>query len=107
GGSVLAIVSFYIAKGKFLPRLQLDKDVRWDYDFTEVGDNRADYTYVLTDIDTTNYHNYHTDSDEWTVGTSSSISSGSISPIDESNSLWEGEALHGRDESFDLRDDRR
>ena len=48
-----------------------------------------EYGYALADIDTKGLF----DPDEWTVGSSSSISSGSDSPVDESQSLWEGETL--------------
>ena len=87
--SLVAGVVFYVAKAKFLPRLQPDKMLRWDYDYIEVGDVPMRDGYALTELDA----NRHPDSDEWTVGSSSSVSSGSISPVDESQSLWEGETL--------------
>lgn len=62
---------------------------RWDYDYAEVGEDPSETGYALADLDITN----HADTDEWTVGSSSSISSGSLSPVDESQSLWEGETL--------------
>ncbi|KAI9680741.1 MAG: Aureobasidin resistance protein Aur1 [Caeruleum heppii] len=98
GGSLLAGVAFYIAKAKFLPRRQPDKEFRWDYDYTETGDIPAEYSYGLADLDT-DFHAQAgpSDSDEWTVGSSSSVSSGSISPVDESQSLWEGETLASSD----------
>lgn len=37
GGSLLSGVAFYYAKSKFLPRMQVDKTFRWDYDYVEVG----------------------------------------------------------------------
>lgn len=86
---LVAGVVFYVVKAKFLPRLQIDKMLRWDYDYIEVGDVPLTDTYALTELDT----NCHPDSDEWTVGSSSSVSSGSVSPVDESQSLWEGETL--------------
>ncbi len=85
----VAGVVFYVAKGRFLPRRQPDKMFRWDYDYVEFGDVRSVDSYGPADIDA----NFHPDSDEWTVGSSSSVSSGSISPVDESQSLWEGETL--------------
>ena len=86
----VAGIVFYIAKAKFLPRLQPDKMFRWDYDYIETGDGLSDYGYTLADLDADVHHG---DSDEWTVGSSSSISSGSISPVDEAQSIWEGETL--------------
>lgn len=91
GGGFLAAVAFYIAKTHFLPRVQLDKAFRWDYDYVEVGDAPSGgYEYGLTTLDV----DFRNDSsDEWTVGSSSSISSGSRSPVDESSSSWEGDTL--------------
>ena len=86
---LVAGIVFYVTKAKFLPRLQSDKIFRWDYDYIEVGDVPTTDSYALTELDS----NYHSDSDEWTVGSSSSVSSGSVSPVDESQSLWEGETL--------------
>lgn len=98
-GSVQAAVFFYIAKSKFLPRLQLDKRHRWDYDFVELGENRVDYTLVLSELhaDPTAIH---LETDDWAIGSSSSVSSsGSHSPTDEAQSLWEGETLASGGES--------
>ena len=92
----VAGITFYIAKAKFLPRLQPDKMFRWDYDYIEVGHGLSNYGYELADLDA-NVH--QGDSDEWTVGSSSSISSGSISPVDEAQSIWEGETLASHSDS--------
>lgn len=86
---LVAGVVFYVAKAKFLPRRQPGKPFRWDYDYVEFGDIPSEHNYSLTDLDA----DFHPDSDEWTVGSSSSVSSGSISPVDECQSLWEGETL--------------
>ncbi|MCJ1348646.1 Aureobasidin resistance protein Aur1 [Peltigera leucophlebia] len=90
GGSLIAGVIFYVAKARFLPRQQPDKTFRWDYDYAELGEEHSEKGYALADL-----HPVHIDADEWTVGSSSSISSGSISPRgnEESQSLWEGETL--------------
>lgn len=91
GGAFIAAVVFYLAKSSFLPRIQMDKTFRWDYDYVEVGDapTAGDYEYGLTVLDT----DFQTgSSDEWTAGSSSSFSSGSRSPIDDGQS-WEGETL--------------
>ncbi|KAI9788325.1 MAG: Aureobasidin resistance protein Aur1 [Candelina submexicana] len=98
GGSLLAGVTFFIAKANFLPRLQYDKIFRWDYDYTEVGDAPAGYSYGLADLDA-DFHHPGADSDEWTVGSSTSVSSGSISPVEDGHSLWEGETLASNSDS--------
>ncbi|KAI9754878.1 MAG: Aureobasidin resistance protein Aur1 [Lichina confinis] len=110
GGSLLAGLVFYVVKGRFLPRLQAEKDLRWDYDYVEVGDVSTGHDYGLADFESGlgphHHHHGHRSSltgDEWTVGSSSSISSGSLSPVDESQSLWEGETLasHSDNDVFD------
>ena len=87
GGSLLSGVIFFVVKSKFLPRQQLDKMFRWDYDFAEIGDDPSEKGYALAGMDS-----IPDDAEEWTIGSSSSISSGSRSPIDETSS-WEGETL--------------
>ncbi|KAF3089411.1 Aureobasidin resistance protein Aur1 [Orbilia oligospora] len=99
-GSVLSAVFFYIAKAKFLPRVQMDKRWRWDYDYVEIGESESEYSYLLSSLDTSG-QKYHSDSDEWTVGGMSN--SGSLSPASESQSLWEGETLADRESDFELR----
>lgn len=87
GGSLLSGVIFHIVKSKFLPRQQPNKFLRWDYDFVEFGDDPAEKGYISLDSGTE-------DTDDWTVGSSSSVSSDSRSPIDESDSCsWEGATL--------------
>jgi membrane-associated phospholipid phosphatase len=85
GGSLLSGVIFFFAKAHFMPRLQPDKMFRWDYDFIEIGEAPIEYGYEGID-------GAHVDSDEWTIGSSSSVSSGSLSPIDETQHLWEGQS---------------
>lgn len=82
-GSLLAGVVFFFAKSRFLPRMQTGKRFRWDYDYIKLGEETSDYGYGLADLDGS-----HPDSDEWTIGSSSSISSGSLSPTDESPQQW-------------------
>ncbi|KAK2751746.1 Aureobasidin resistance protein Aur1 [Onygenales sp. PD_40] len=93
GGGLLAAVSFYYVKPRFVPQVQLDKSFRWDYDYVEIGESRNGdgYSYDLANF----RGDLHIDSDDWTVGSSSSISSGSLSPVDEAQSLWDGETLGG------------
>jgi hypothetical protein len=89
-GSMLAGIVYYIAKVNFLPRTQLDKEFRWDYDYVEIGaDGQDNFSYGLANLD---YDGYASSEDEWTVGSSSGISSGCrspVSPIDDVQSLWE------------------
>ncbi|KAI5855426.1 hypothetical protein BZA05DRAFT_239646 [Tricharina praecox] len=87
-GSLLAGLSFYVAKTKFLARLQPDKEFRWDYDYLEIGSGSSSerFDYGLYDLDS-----YHSEDDEWTVGSSSGISSGCrspVSPSDDIQSVW-------------------
>lgn len=86
----MAGVIFYVVKAKYLPRQQLEKMFRWDYDYVECGADPSEKGYALAELDDSPHHG---DTDEWTIGSSSSISSGSISPVDEGQSLWEGETL--------------
>jgi len=91
GGGIIAGVAFFIAKAHFLPQIQMDKSWRWEYDYVEYGEaHTVEYEYGLTDLDR---HDFRHDIDEWTVGSSSSISSGSRSPVDDGQSSWEGETL--------------
>jgi inositol phosphorylceramide synthase catalytic subunit len=92
GGSLLSGIVFYIARAHFIPRPQADKDFRWDYDYVEAGEGTSNYSYGLQELDVDFAHR-PSDSEEWTIGSSSSISSGSISPVEENGSLWEGETL--------------
>jgi membrane-associated phospholipid phosphatase len=87
-GGLLATVAFYFTKTRFMPRVQSDKMFRWDYDYVEIGDNSRDFGYDLASLD----GDFNLDSDEWTVGSSSSISSGSLSPVDD-HYTWESETL--------------
>ena len=81
-------VIFFVAKSKFLPRQQINKMFRWDYDFVEIGEDRmTGKGYALAG---TEYG--PADADEWSVGSSSSVSPDSRSPVDETHS-WEGETL--------------
>ena len=90
GGSLLSGVVFYFVKARFLPRRQADKTFRWDYDFIEVGDAPSEHGYDLATFDRA----FQPDTDEWTVGTSSSVSSGSMSPTEESQTAWGDERVY-------------
>jgi len=69
----VASVFFFSAKAKFIPRIQLDKSLRWDYDYIELGDPDTS----LSEFD--EYYIPARSDDEWTVGESSSIASGDAS----------------------------
>lgn len=98
GGGLLAAIAFYAAKTNFLPRVQPGKIFRWDYDFVERGDPlNVDSGYGLTPLDVIELR--QDSSDEWSVGTSSSVSG---SPIDENGSSWEGETLASPASESDL-----
>ena len=72
---------------------------RWDYDYVEIGEVHDEYPGAFANF----YEEFHptSDSDEWTIGSSSSFSSAARSPsvgaarspVDESQSLWEGDTL--------------
>lgn len=77
--------------------MQWDKDFRWDYDYIEMGD--APETDYALSSKLGLYKEFHplSDSDEWTLGTSSSFSSRSRSPSNGTRSssdyMWEGDTL--------------
>ena len=95
-GSMISIIFYYMYRGKFLPRLQPGKMFRWDYDYVEYGEVQDHYAYGLADLD--DYHpGLHGDSDEWTIGSSSSFSSSSREPSTGMRSPvtdeWEGDTI--------------
>ncbi|CAZ83675.1 unnamed protein product [Tuber melanosporum] len=108
-GSFLATCTFYVAKTKFLARLQPDKEFRWDYDFLEIGNgNSPNYAFGMSDFN----GDCHSEDDEWTTGSSSSVSSGCRSPVEDTQSVWESGsetlASHSDTEGIDVViDDRR
>jgi membrane-associated phospholipid phosphatase len=102
GGALISTVVYYIARGNYLPRRQLDKKTRWDYDYTEIGDNMANrQDYDLAEM---GYTNERLSSDEWTVGSSSGISSPTVSPREDGQRMWEEETLTGRESDKELDD---
>lgn len=84
----MAAVIFYIAQSKFLPQRQADKLLRWDYDYVEIGEKDSDYTSLRGTNNKVAY-----EISDWAVGSSSSRSSGTTSPVGDSQSLWDGETL--------------
>ncbi|KAI0996366.1 Inositol phosphorylceramide synthase catalytic subunit [Podosphaera aphanis] len=92
GGGFLAAIAFYVAKTNFLPRIQPDRRLRWDYDYVECGESRREhFNYGLHILDVSDLRPEN--SDEWTMGSSSSVSSEAWSPVDDNGSCWEGETL--------------
>jgi hypothetical protein len=91
GGGLLAALTFYYAKTRFVPLVQADKNLRWDYDYVEYGSPSEGYAYGLASFG----DDFHADSDELTVGSSSSISSGSLSPVDEYQATWDSDTVWG------------
>lgn len=101
-GAMISAIFYFGAKGKWLPRLQPGKMFRWDYDYVEYGEapeTSLQYAYDLAaDLDDFQPGGFRGDSDEWTIGSSSSFSSSSREPsagmrspvTDES---WEGDTL--------------
>jgi hypothetical protein len=69
----VASVCFFIARAKFIPRIQPGKSLRWDYDYVEVGELDMSYT-ELNAVDDF-YMPARSDDDEWTIGESSSVAS--------------------------------
>ncbi|KAF2402607.1 putative aureobasidin-resistance protein [Trichodelitschia bisporula] len=116
GGSLFAGVAFFIAKQKFLPRIQPGKKTRWDYDYVEIGESQDTYYTGVgrqrharaQSVGLYGYEEFHSvvspDSDEWTIGSSSSVAS-SRSPSSnarssaEGSGSWEGETLASGSES--------
>ncbi|KAI6860519.1 PAP2-domain-containing protein [Hortaea werneckii] len=115
-GSLISATAFFIVKSHSLPRIQPGKLFRWDYDYVERGDaadedlvEETEYhnPYMLSDLDeyspntTTggpHPHHRHGDSDEWTLGSSSSYSSSSREPSTGMRSPvtgdeWDGDTL--------------
>ena len=84
----MAGVVFYVAKANFLPRIQADKKLRWDYDYVEIGDNDPADTLSMT-LEKL----IPSDQEDWTVGSSSSFSPTCESPVDDIQNIWEGETL--------------
>ncbi|KAF1945650.1 PAP2-domain-containing protein [Clathrospora elynae] len=107
-GSLLAGICYFFSRAKFLPRPQSDKEFRWDYDYVEVGDPMDGAGYSMLDI----YEEFlpHSDSDDWASGSSSSYSTGgrspvgARSPIDDAQSLWDGDTV-GSDTEHTIRKD--
>jgi len=79
GGALISAAAYYIARTKWLPRPQLDKTTRWEYEYVEFGDRTRAFDeeygyaggYGLRLLERRGFD----DSDEWTLGSSSSFES--------------------------------
>ncbi|KAK5661723.1 hypothetical protein OQA88_9823 [Cercophora sp. LCS_1] len=81
GGALVSAGAYYIARVKWLPRPQLDKTTRWEYEYVEFGDRPRSVDeewgyghangYGLGLLERRGMG----DSDEWTLGSSSSFES--------------------------------
>jgi hypothetical protein len=88
GGAFIAAGTYYISKLHYLPRVQADKATRWEYEYVDYGERRSipDEEFGSFALSSILERRKITDSDEWTVGSSSGMSSssgagsGSISP---------------------------
>ena len=90
----MAAAIFYVVRSKFLPQRQADKFLRWDYEYIERGEEKSSYT-SLNDVDTKAANELS----DWAVGSSSSISSGTASPMDDDQSVWDGDTLASNSDS--------
>nr|POE48131.1 inositol phosphorylceramide synthase catalytic subunit aur1 [Quercus suber] len=102
-GALISATTYFIARGNFLPRLQPGKMFRWDYDYVERGESHEEYVYGLAELDE-ELPTLKTDSDEWTIGSSSSFSNSSRDPSTGMRSpvggeeQWEGDTLASSDD---------
>ncbi|EMC95690.1 hypothetical protein BAUCODRAFT_499183 [Baudoinia panamericana UAMH 10762] len=105
-GSLIAAVVYFIAEAKFLPRLQPGKNLRWAYDYVEYGEAaEKEEVFDLTDFESLIPHS-HSESDDWTIGSSSGRSSSSSDPKagmrSPSSDSWDDETLAGLSDHEDL-----
>lgn len=81
GGSLIAAMTYYITRSRWLPRVQPDKTTRWEHEYIEYGDRprgrdeesgyHFGYGYGLGLLERSGL----SDSDEWTIGSTSSFDS--------------------------------
>ncbi|KAK3346757.1 hypothetical protein B0T25DRAFT_461311 [Lasiosphaeria hispida] len=84
GGALIAAVAYYISRVRWLPRPQVDKSTRWEYEYvefgdrTKMGDEEYGYGYGNSNaygLGLLERRGIDGDSDEWTLGSSSSFES--------------------------------
>lgn len=83
-GSLISTGIYTIARARYLPRQQPDKKNRWAYDYVEVGEKprNRDEEYGLIGKNGSEEYGLglleqRSDTDEWTIGSSSSFSASS------------------------------
>jgi len=76
---------------------------RWDYEYVEYGDVQEPTAYGLVDLEIDPHHNANlADSDEWTIGSSSSYASSRSPSLHDTRSPtgdesgWDAETLAGQ-----------
>ena len=79
GGALISAVTYYISRTKWLPRPQVDKSTRWEYEYVEFGDRPRtldeEYGYGYANSYGLGLMGRRGSSDEWTLGSSSSFES--------------------------------
>ncbi|EEY17471.1 aureobasidin A resistance protein [Verticillium alfalfae VaMs.102] len=88
GGSLISAAIFYTAKTRYLPKQQSDKATRFEYTYVEIGEQKKVVDEEYGDFYSLGlmHRQRSADSDEWTVGSTSSCStlstsgSGTLSP---------------------------
>lgn len=79
GGALISAVTYYIARVKWMPRPQVDKSTRWEYEYVEFGDRPRtldeEYGYGYGNNYGLGLMGRRGSSDEWTLGSSSSFES--------------------------------
>lgn len=105
GGSILAAAVFYYAQRNHLPQIQPGKFLRWDYEYIVRGhtsdtslNSKGEFSR-LPALDT----DLELGADlDWAVGSSSSISSGTTTPVTEASSIgWPSDDPRPQDEEID------
>jgi hypothetical protein len=92
----VAGIAYFWTRANSLPRVQLDKRFRWDYDYVETGDPQ-DTCYSI--VDTRELFSQQLEYDSWTNGYSFPYSicgrspTGARSSVDEPQSLGESDIV--------------
>lgn len=74
GGSLLAAAFFFTSKSHFLPRVQKDKPLRWNYEYIEIGDKSSESDqYAHGGLPFyESARSPDSEADQWSLGSSSS-----------------------------------
>lgn len=109
GGSILAASVFYYAQRNHLPQIQPGKFLRWDYEYIVRGEtsDTVDSKGQFSRLPAINTDLELGGDMDWTIGSSSSISSGSNTPVTEASSTGcTSDGSRVRDEELALRESR-